>query len=578
MLLSVKNLLNEILRDEEVLHLAKSNAVQLKEFLSIIHSDENFVFIDYIENEIIVERGKIVNGVLLSDNIFNYSFVPLGYILSGEVIVQKGGKATKKLTKGDFIGLFETSDWILTDQKREIGDWTLVANSDVKILYFSKNCFNHDKSAGFENYLVNICREDTVPQPITNMPLLDWVASHTTKSRLSEFIIVVHTHLLPNSFSFFRHLASLVDFGKIFILEKPYSTVDKTYKDLVKSGCEMVQVKIDAGMPYEFAVKKSTDILWSKIIEERKNGEFKKLLIIDDGGDLWTSIPWDSLNGVPIAGVEQTQRGITRVENHIKIPPIVSVASSGIKKLVESQFIGSSVVDKLQEKAVLIEKKRVGILGMGSIGQAAAKSLNALGFKVKFYDPNVQKNALGLASSCPSMDDLLNSSDIIIGTTGKDSLKGIAFDRVFGNKILASVSSSDIEFASLLKLAKPIENAFETREVLLHDNLVFEILNGGYPLNFDREKNATADEDIVLTWCLMYIGAMQAVDLIRDGEVEGKIYDLDKISQIKTLEKWIENKKNIDHNFDFVKLDEIEEIVDYKIVDKSTLAVSVWHN
>jgi len=65
----------------------------------------------------------------------------------------------------------------------------------------------------------------------------------------------------------------------------------------------------------------------------------KKLLIIDDGGDLWLSIPWNELNGVAIAGVEQTQRGITRIkDSRLHIPPIISVASSGIKKIIEAMI------------------------------------------------------------------------------------------------------------------------------------------------------------------------------------------------------------------------------------------------
>ena len=529
--------------------LAVSNTNILKKYFLDIGdlSNLDFVLVAYGEEETIVTNGKTSSPYLLSSLNYNYSEVPLGYIISGDIIVSKGGKATKHLSEGDFIGLFEASDWALTGKKREIGDWTLKTSSNTKILFFPSQSLLEENNAAhsLKDYLIDIARTDRVPQPITNMPLLDWVSSHTTKSRLSDYVVVIHTHLLPNTFPFFRHLSYLTNFGKVYILEKPYSTVRSTYNDLVQAGCEIVQVKMESGMPYEFSVRKSVDILWSKIIEEQKQNDLKKLLVVDDGGDLWHSIPWNNLKGVSVAGVEQTQRGITRIESsQIKIPPIISVASSGIKKVIESQFIGKSVVDKLDELKLIDTKKRIGILGMGSIGLAVAKTVNELGHKVSYYDPSPGTITSNLIKRCLSLDDLLNSADLIIGTVGKDSLKGMAFDRVSGEKIMVSASSADVEFSSLLKLTVSTETPFGTRKIQVNRKLKIEILNGGYPLNFDRVKNATPSEDIALTWCLMYIGAMQAAELIKEDKLLPRIYEVDHLSQKRTFEKWLENINN----------------------------------
>lgn len=560
------------------LPLAFSNIEVLKTFFKNNRDDDtNYLLVDYPEEIKIVNSGKIANDYLKSDQNFSYAEVPLGFIVEGEVIVNKGGKATKRLSQGDFIGLFETSDWISTGKKREIGEWSLVNNTPTKIIYFGASSFQGDSTDvnKLKDYLVNIARNDLVPQPITTLPLLDWVASHTTKSRLNDYAIIAHTHLLPNNYPFFRQLSYLVSFNRMFVLEKPYSTIRKTFNDLVQSGCEVISVNMEPGFPYEYAIKKSLDILWAKVIEEQKKSGFKKLLIIDDGGDLWLSLPWNDLEGVLIAGVEQTQRGITRIKNtNHRIPPIVSVASSGVKKIVESIFIGRSVVDKLTELRILNQSKRIGIMGLGSIGESAAKRLNELGYKPFFYDSNNKKDD---ASYCSSIDVLLNQSDIIIGTTGADSLKGIPFERVRGRKILASASSADVEFASLLKIAEPTASPFGTRYVKINDNLSFDILNGGYPINFDRQRDATPSEDIVLTRCLMYAGAMQSARLIENGVQEGVIYNLDVITQQKLLEEWIKYKKRLGHNPN-IKEKEIDSIVEHSSIEEFKNLESVWED
>ncbi len=576
------NLLNGIRCDKKTfLPLALSNIEELKDFFKDDKdkSTNNYLLANYSPGEKIVESGKIEDNYLKSHKNFSYAEVPLGFIVKGDVIVSKGGKATKRLSQGDFIGLFETSDWILTGKKREIGEWSLTNDSPTKLIYFGATSLQGDDTnhRKLKNYLVDIAKKDYVPQPITTLPLLDWVANHTTKSRLNDYAIIAHTHLLPNNFPFFRQLSYLVSFNRMFVLEKPYSTVKRTFNDLVQSGCEVIPVNMEPGFPYEYSIKKSLDILWAKVVEEQKKTGFKKLLIIDDGGDLWLSIPWNDLEGVSIAGAEQTQRGITRIKNsNHHLPPIISVASSGVKKIVESIFIGRSVVNKLKELRILNQSRRIGIMGMGSIGQAATQRLNELGYKPLFYDYDYKKDS-EMSNYRSSIDVLLNQSDIIIGTTGNDSLKGIPFERVRGRKILTSASSADVEFACLLKIAESTASPFGTRYVKINDNLSFDILNGGYPINFDRQGNATPSEDIVLTRCLMYTGAMQSSKLIESGVQEGAIYNLDIITQQKLLEKWIEDKNKTGHSPD-IKEDEIDNIIKHSNIEEFKNMESVWED
>jgi len=563
---TVREMAYEICRNERHCHpIPEANSVEIRKLLdSPYFSEAGFVLTNYRKGTEIVTSGAVTDERLVNHPGLRYACVPLGFIISGDVTVIKDGKGLKKLGEGDFLGLFETGDSLLTGKRRQIGDWTLSASSDAVVIYFTDSVFSNpsDASGIFRNYLIGLARADHVPQPITSLPLLDWVASHTTKERPRDCAIIAHTHLLPNNLPLFRHLSSLLDFGRIYVMDKPYSTVRSVLNELVLSGFEVIPVRMNADLPYEFAVSKSLDVLWDKVVADQKRRQYKKLLIIDDGGDVWQSIPWNRLEGVSIAAVEQTQRGIARAANSgMTFPPIVSVASSGIKKNVEAGFIGISIVKKLADIGSLGNAKRVGIVGMGSIGIAVERALLEREILPLFYDPIDRSNPSDPPRKRDSLDVLLNECDLIIGTTGTDALKGLPFERVTsGKKVLVSASSADLEFSSLLKLAPMRSDPFETVIIQVHERLSVEILNGGYPVNFDRIKDATPDDDIVLTRCLMYIGAMQALELIDNGLSGSAVYNIDTVSQKRTFERWIADKNTSGHGTRFT-VEKIDEIV-----------------
>lgn len=528
----------------------------------------------YAKNETIVQDGRIVDPAILGNTKFNYATVPLGLVMRGEITIVRGGKGVKRLEAGDFIGLFETSDWIVNGRTRHIGDWTLLANNDVSVLFFDASMFNNQKD--FCDYLSALARIDRVPKPLSALPLLDWVASHTTDSRLSDCAIIAHTHVLPTSVSLFRHLAHLVEFGNIFVLDKPYSSVRSCLNELIKSGVEVIPMTIESGAPYEFSLRKGVDLLWQRVIEAQKKSGFKKLLILDDGGDLWLSIPWADLEGVRIAGVEQTQRGIARIQDSsLKIPPIVSVATSGIKKIVEAGFIGAGVVAKLQASGELDKANVVGVVGTGSIGAAVIESLKKIGKDVLSYDNSVHAVPSNSPANRNSIDALMREADLIIGATGTDAFKGVTFDRVTGVKVLASASSADVEFQSLLKQTTYPKDVFGTVSVPIHDGLTLEILNGGFPVNFDRESGWVASEDIVLTRCMLYIGIMQAAQILTEKNFTSGIYTLDEIAQEKMFAHWIADKKSAGADLPAEYLN-IQDIVRAAFLKNSKIMATVW--
>ena len=148
-------------------------------------------------------------------------------------------------------------------------------------------------------------------------------------------------------------------------------------------------------------------------------------------------------------------------------------------------------------------------------------------------------------------------------------------ERVAGHKTLVSASSADVEFYSLLKLAPATDKPFDTRSFSVHEGLTIDILNGGYPVNFDRTKNATPDNDIVLTYSLMYLATMQAVELLSTNQVEGKMYNLERTSQKHLLEKWVELKVKAGEPVDLTP-EKQAEIIQYSTIENGEEAPNVW--
>jgi S-adenosylhomocysteine hydrolase len=535
--------------------LGKANIIAVENLLASIKSDKSTILKVYKPDTVIVQEGKVVEeGVIGLD----YVQVPLGLILQGEVIVRKNSKDTKKLEVGDFVGLFETADYLSVGKNRNIGDWTLTTKTDTEILFFTKELFETSNLTveNFKKYLIKTAQTDSVPQPTSSLPLLDWFASNVTSHRLHDHAIIVHTHLLPNNVPLFRHLAHLVGANRIFVIGKPYSTIHSAYLQIALAGIEIITINLKPGVPYGFAAKEGIEILWHRVLESRKYHTFSKLIILDDGGDVWTSIPWEKVGDLQIAGTEQTQRGISRIlDTRMKLPSIISTATSGIKKEIESVFIGQSVIRKLNEK-INYQTQKIGILGMGSIGKAIYAELLKRGIGCFYYDPlNINLGAGRLSS----IDNLLDKSDVIIGASGVNVLQEVPFERIQGHKILVSVSSADVEFSSVLQFQDNItSNFFSDIEIKVHEKLSFRVLNGGYPINFDRTIDSTPDDEIVLTRCLLYMGMMQAERLLEQSNPLPGFYNLGIKAQEKLLDKWYVDVPEKSKQFDLDK--EIEHI------------------
>jgi hypothetical protein len=471
---------------------------KILEELSKNHSDNELLKKCYASGEILVEEGALVNKL---NEDYSYSAVPLGIIQEGTVEVYEYGIAVRTLRKGDCIGVFETCHAINSTRyrKRTIGSWTLKASDRALISYLNLNTV---KLRNISQKLYAATRDDNVPTSISTMPQLDKFAGMITERTLDSTIIIAHTHILPSMVPLFKHLAQLVGRNNMYVVEKPYSTVESTLSDLQKYciHIEPVSLILPEGQALSLALE--------NVINEITLRKFKSkptLLLLDDGGEITARLSKVVYKKFKVKGVEQTSRGINRYkDNGNMLSGIVNVARSQSKLMNESPIIAKSILKAIDQN-INIDNQTIGIIGNGLIGMNIHKELSLRKIQgIYLYDPDK------ISSSNCSLRDLVVNSDIIIGATGVDALRGIDFSSIEGVKHLFSASSRNNEFLCILGPHRSV--SFSTLPVKPHSKLTLNVYNGGYPINFNRLYEIESPQEMALTRMLLYAGIIQSAN------------------------------------------------------------------
>ena len=495
------------------------------------------------DEETIVSMGRIVTEVASRCEHLTYAEVPLGIIVSGKVVVFENGKAVRHLTVGDFIGLFETAHYLHFQSKKRLGNWTLLSEGETKVVFLGHDSFDHtltESKQSLEHHLIRLSRNDRTPKPLTELPLLDrFVHLHDLPLK-EDVLIIAHTHVLTSSYALFRHLAAVVGYQNIFIMDKPYSTIPAVADRVVEMGAELIRVTMKRGLAYEFSVQDSIRVLWDRVLAHTKRVRISKIVIIDDGADILSNIPWQELAGIEVVGVEQTTRGVNRIrEGYATYPAVVNVAGSAVKKEIESDFIARAIVDELMTVLGDARGNRVGVVGMGNIGKRIIAECESVGISVKHYDfSKFNSMSPSRNGNTSSISEIIEKNDIIVGATGRDFLRGVVLDKSSGEKHLLSASSADVEFYSMLNRAGFPSDAFETIVFRPHADLAFHIHNGGFPVNFNRVREVESADDMQLTRALLFAGIVEAMHITRK-ENKPILYRLDTGFQREIVNIWI---------------------------------------
>jgi len=366
--------------------------------------------------------------------------------------------------------------------------------------------------------------------------------------KLADVALISLQHLLPSIVPLFeRFIAAGIDAQRLFVLGKPYSTVPAVAEALLRRGCH-VHLPGDAAFPAGEYAKYFGGLIrhyWHGIAANLPAG-VRKLVVLDEGGWLCRAIPESLVDSFEVVAIEHTMQGAFTIPEGAALSyPVVLMAASAAKTRFEGPVIADAVVERLMESLETLDGVSIGIIGLGNIGQAVAAALHArsadslLGYDKLSY----KGRELGFLERVSSLAQLVSRCDVLLGCTGRDSMgSGVALRSAGGRRRMASCSSGDVEFHRTLALLagqRPAlrANPFEDLRGMVGDTEV-RLLNGGFPLNFDRAREREHAARIQLTRELTYASVMQAMLCRNDEHGAGGVM-LDPEVQELIVEAWL---------------------------------------
>lgn len=286
---------------------------------------------------------------------------------------------------------------------------------------------------------------------------------------------------------------------------------------------------ISTGLKNYSETREARDIV--KELASRYSGEADldgASLILDEGGVLHARFA-----GTNMAGVEQTSFGL-RADWHY---PSVLVCRSAAKLYFESQIIARGIIRKLASLELL--HGVIGIIGLGALGGSLARQLLSKGLAVVGHDLN--GGPVDLHDIATALGDLLVRSDLILGCSGTDALAQADMSMLRGKKLFASCSSSNVEFKSILERLPP-RGVFQSASGPI-GGATCTVLNGGFPINFDRVTEWELFDEILLTRKLCFEGVVQASSLL--GSPPRGVM-LDPAIQLRIVQEWLDRVPQAD--------------------------------
>jgi hypothetical protein len=364
------------------------------------------------------------------------------------------------------------------------------------------------------------------PRLFPELPVLNDLKQRVppeARRALSSVGMVCVQHLLETTGSLYELLFSLgVPRENVYILGKNYSTNQSVRRRLLAQGVNVYENNMQgrfSGFARTFDDEVSK--LWERCSTRwNQKNAISRILVLDDGGHCVSKIPKSVMDKYAVRAIEQTTSGIRRLERMLQVPTI-NVALSAAKKYIEPPLISETIIEKvariLQDRKVENRSLRCGVIGYGNIGRAVVDSLLAHGHKVGVFD----RRPLRVLPECTTfadMQDLITNSEYIFGCTGEDTIKDPKIlNQSTGRKVFLSCSSEDREFRSLLiyllrEYPNKYKKGLDPKQTLELETrtLRMEIIRGGFPVNFDQQRDSVPAHDIQMTRGLLLGGLLQA--------------------------------------------------------------------
>jgi hypothetical protein len=363
--------------------------------------------------------------------------------------------------------------------------------------------------------------------------------------------ILAYVHCLPSMIYLIGALIELygIDPSQIIVLCKPYSRIDGAIKKLKMARVRVLDssFKFQPGRYDEEAwkgISNACDFVYKLSKKSIGKSNRPRVILVDDGGLLtehWYRKFRDQ--EIEVVSVQQTASGVGRSPIESRILKI-NVARSAAKKWFESRIIAAGVLNKIESMMEIGSSGPIGVVGTGAIGNALVNLLNEKQFDVLTYDrvscnTNINRRNVRIAAK---VDELIREARIIYGCTGHNWLRA---DKLRGKNAIKmiSCSSRDIEFKEVLQVfAKRWEGEWTDGEqygpITLEGGAERIVLNGGFPINFDREIEWERRQEIVLTRALVLLGIVQAMS-VKVGRVARGAMKLAPHAQMAIVHKWL---------------------------------------
>lgn len=374
--------------------------------------------------------------------------------------------------------------------------------------------------------------------PIPFLPILDEIiniAKQQELPTLSNVAFIGAQHKLETTATLFQ---SLIKLGakpeNMFFTGKCYSTcvsVENTMKTLRVNIFDDPIPRAPGG--YAEACKKVIKKMWKKFDEHLANHEdIKKIIILDDGARVVEELKFLTIINYQVIVIEQTRGGLYSqgLIDH-GIFPMISVAQSATKKIIEAPLIATAILTRLQQVVadLKINQATCGVVGNGAVGKMVANYLASLGHAVKVYDQVITIKNHENIRMVSNIEEIFKGSSFVFGCTGRDITEGLDLAPIIDNdQIWISGSSEDREFKSFMLLHAKNLNGVEKFDPMadvlfkLPSGNTITIKQGGFPFNFDRKPWNVPASDIEITQgCLL--GAVIQAAIIDEDRTKYKL-------------------------------------------------------
>ncbi len=367
----------------------------------------------------------------------------------------------------------------------------------------------------------------------------------TKESTISydDIYLVTYTHILDNSVTFFQSLPLIgIKKENLFILGKSYSTIPDAQKTLQVSGLNVQTI----GYPKKWGgIDEETQREVKQLcqeIKEKIGSKKAEIITLESGGVLRNAFyqSFANMPNVTLAGAELTTQG----DYFPFLYPTIDVALSSAKKELEKFCVAENIIDNLNLKKLIRSDWTYGIIGYGAIGGEVAKDLQKNNAKILVFDIDKSIVPIELYADLPS---LISHADCIIGTTGKTSLDKKLIDYMKDDLTLVSTSSRDTEFLQFLldiKIPFKEENTFSDLEINLENGKKVYLINGGFPINYNRIF-AADEAEMMMTYGLWLASFLQiiAFNKLSKKPQENKV-PLQKDYQRIVVKNWLNYYKD----------------------------------